>query len=181
MSTVETNMYGTHPDAQEAAKAYESPEEYAEQGDTRVVRNLQFSYLAHVGDNLDGTPVLQPVDCPRDTELDVNNIGLIALRRGEKFHEFYTTRELSAIRSTGTATPITASTNVSDLGEHELAEWLATGKDGSAFTIDEVLETVGTDKDLANRMLAAENVRSDGDPRKGLEVGLTAIIEAENQ
>jgi hypothetical protein len=35
----------------------------------------------------------------------------------------------------------------------------------------------GTDKDLAHRLLAAENVATDGDPRKGVEAGLTAIIE----
>lgn len=180
MSATETNLYGTHPSLK-TDEPYESPEAYADQGDTRVIRNIQFSYLAHTGDNPDGTPVLTPVDIPRDTEVNVDDIGLIALKRGEKFHEFYTTKELEAIKRSGAPVEVNAEANLSDLGSFELSEWLATNDPdtGRPWTINAVLERVGDDKDLANRMLEAENVRSDGDPRDGLVKGLTAVIEAE--
>jgi hypothetical protein len=73
----------------------------------------------------------------------------------------------------------TGTETVSELGEYELAEWLAGEAEGQtkAPTQAEVLEEVGDDKDLAHRMLQAENIRADGDPRKGLEVGLTRIIQ----
>lgn len=173
-------LYGTPKGG--ATEDYESPEEYAGQGDTRVVRDLQFSYLAIVGQNPDGTPVLQPVDCPRDTELSIEEMGQLALEKGESNHSFYYDAELERLRATGTpAAPVTSAADVSALGAHELAEWLRSGKDGSAFSINEVMDKVGDDSDLAQRMLEAENIATDGDPRAGLEKGLTTIIERESQ
>jgi hypothetical protein len=172
------NLYGTPTDLSAGVdESYESPSEYADQGDTRKIRDLSFSYLAETQDAA-GNTVRVPVDLPRDREVTIEQIGLLALAKGEANHSFYTTLELE--RQTGRAsTDVSATANVSEMGEHELSDWLLTDNPdtGRPWTINEVLEQVGTDKDLANRMLAAENIRTSGDPRRGLEVGLTEIIE----
>lgn len=176
MSAVETNLYGTHPALpHEQDGGYESPDEYADQGDTRVVRNLQFSYLAAtVG--LDGNQVLTPIDLPRNSEVNVDQIGLLALQRGEKHHEFYTTKERDALEhpaaSEEAVQAAITSGNISELGEYELAEWIKETEP----TINDILDLVGDDKEFAHRMLQAENIATDGEPRKGLEAGLSGII-----
>lgn len=176
----EVALYGKSDDQlMTDAGGYESPDEYAEQGDTRVIRDLSFGYLVEVTDPA-GNKGLEPRDALRDTEVTVDQIGLTALIKGEKYHSFYTTAELNRKSTTGTeAVPVAAEANLSELGEFELAEWLATDnpETGNQWTINDVLERVGTDKDLAQRMLQAENIARDGDPRDGLVKGLTKIIE----
>lgn len=160
---------------------YETPEEYDEQGDTRVIRDLMFSYTIATTDPA-GNDVLEPREAYRNEEVTIEQIGLIALEKGERLHSFYTTAELEAIRSggsiSGTGRVSLPKAGLSELGEYELAEWLsgdAAGQDGPP-TINEVLEAVDHDKELAHRMLQAENIRSDNDPRKGLESGLHKVI-----
>ena len=183
MSTTEQSALYGKPVEHEALAAgeYQSPEEYADQGDERVVRDLSFSYLVATKDAA-GNDVLTPQDASRDTTVTVDQIGLVALEKGEKYHSFYTSEELARIRAGGRADAAPGSTGtatISELGEFELSEWLAGEAEGQtkAPTVDQVLETVGDDKDLAHRMLQAENIRADGDPRKGLEAGLTRIIQ----
>lgn len=166
------------------AGGYTSPDDYKDQGDTRKVRDLSFSYIVAIEDPATGGQVLQPRDVPRDTEVSIKQIGLDALMKGERNHSFYTSEELKRLSATGREVePVAASTDISELGEFELAEWLDTQnpETGRKWTINEVLEQVGTDKDLANRMLQAENVARDGDPRDGLVQGLTRIIEGDGQ
>jgi len=163
------------------AGGYESPDEYDEQGDTRVIRDISFAYLVEVKDP-SGNSVLESRDALRDAVVTVDQIGLAALMKGEKWHSFYTTAELARKNQTGDASePVEAEANLSELGEFELAEWLATNnpETGRVWTIDDVLERVGDDKDLANRMLAAENIAQDGDPRDGLVKGLNRIISGD--
>lgn len=172
--TEEMELYGKHPvhGATAHGEPYESPEAYADQGDTRVTRDLVFSYLAPTGEDGNGNPILTPVDLPRDSEVTIDQIGLIALKKGEANHSFYTTEELERRNNPGaSAVEITSATNFSELGEYELAEWITNEQP----TIDQVLEKVGDDKDLAHRMLQAENIATNGEPRKGLEAGLQAI------
>jgi hypothetical protein len=180
-TTEQSALYGKPVEHEALASGeYNSPEEYADQGDERVVRDLVFSYLVAVTDAA-GNEVLTPQDVSRDTTVTVEQIGLVALEKGEKYHSFYTSDELKRIQSGGRAESgdATGTETVSELGEYELAEWLAGEAEGQtkAPTQAEVLEEVGDDKDLAHRMLQAENIRADGDPRKGLEVGLTRIIQ----
>src|SRR4051812_23597671 len=176
MSTKETELYGQHPvhsALQSADSPYESPEEYADQGDTRVVRDLLFSYLANTGEDAAGNLILQPVDIPRDREVTVDQIGLLGLKKGEDNHSFYTTEELRQRETGGAATATAPVTDISEAGEYELAEWIQNEKP----TINEVLERVGDDKELAHRMLQAENIATGGEPRKGLEEALRLVIQ----
>lgn len=159
---------------------YTSPDEYADQGDTRVVRDLMFSYTVELEAG-GGATVISATEAMRGDEVTTEQIGQLALQKGEANHSFYTTKELDAIRNPGASREEAASFSgdVSDLGEYELAEWLTTPtqETGAKPTINEVLEEVGDDKEYAHRMLQAENIATDGDPRKGLEAGLTRIIQ----
>lgn len=170
-------LYGSDDALTEEATSYKSPAAYNDQGDTRCVRDVMFSYLVATKDAA-GNDILSSRDAPRGTYLRTDQIGLIKLKMGEENNSFYTTDQLEALEGTGSETPpVAADTDLTSLGEYELAQWLQTGKDGGAFTVDEVLEAVGNDKDLANRMLAAENIATQNDPRAGVEKGLTVIIE----
>lgn len=171
-------LHGSDDFAETEAVKYKSPKEFKSQDDTRVIRDLQFSYTVETTDAA-GNSVIVSRLADRDAEVRVDQIGLLALKKGEDNHSFYTDDELDRKSRTGRETAAPAEdTDISSLGEVELAEWLQTGKGGKPFTMDEVLEAVGDDKDLAHRMLAAENIASDGDPRAGLEKGLTSIIES---
>lgn len=57
----------------------------------------------------------------------------------------------------------------------ELEEWLTDERP----TVAEVLSRAGSDPDLAQRLLDAEDAATGGDPRRGVEAGLLKVIEAE--
>lgn len=177
----EANLHGRAVQYDALKSGYSSPGEYADQGDTRMVRDLQFAYTV-VQQDAAGNDIVTATSVDRNAVVTTEQIGLIALQKGESNHSFYTTEELDRINKTGqAATPVTAEANLSELGEHELAEWLQTPDPatGREPTINAILERVGEDKDLAQRMLAAENIASKDEPRSGLEKGLTVIIEQE--
>lgn len=162
-------------------EGYQPLEEYADQGDTRTIRDLLFGYTV-ISTDPAGNEMVVAADAFRNEEVTIEEIGLLNLAKGEANHSFYTTAELERLRSGGTTgVPITADVNVSELGEYELSEWLETANPdtGRPWAINDILEQVGEDKDLAHRMLQAENIRSDGDPRAGLEQGLTRIIQGD--
>lgn len=171
-------LYGSDDFLTEELSEYKSPKEYAGQGDTRVVRNLIFTYIVEVPSPDGVGSVRHPREAARGTELTIDQMGTIGLKKGEESHAFYTSDELDMMERTGSESVAASEVeDISSLGEQELAEWITEGKDGGAWSADEVLEAVGNDKELAHRMLAAENIASDGDPRKGLTAGLTRIIE----
>jgi hypothetical protein len=149
---------------------YKTSDEYKGQGDTRKVKALSFRYFAETED-ASGNKMLHSVEVARDQEVTADQIGSIALAMGEREGLFYTDKELKG-PSTSSADSGEAFDPAS-AGEFELAEWLKNDKP----TINEVLEVVNDDKDLAHRMLQAENIATEGDPRSGLEAGLTSIIE----
>jgi hypothetical protein len=173
-----TKLHGK-PRQAKGLEGYTSPDEYAGQGDTRIVRDLMFSYMAEYKDPA-GVAVLEPVDVMRGAELGVDEMGLLALEKGERHHSFYTDAERKTLESGGDPSkPASLSEeSVSEMGEFELSEYIGgNNPTGKALNVDETVALAGTDKDLAHRLLAAENVATDGDPRKGVEAGLTAIIE----
>ncbi len=165
------DLYGKTSATLASEGDYKSPKQYSDQGDTRVVKNHGFRYLALQGEDAAGNPVLTPVNLNRGETVTVDQIGKLALMQGENIGAFYTQDELDVLAGKKAAPQ--AVEDLSSAGEFELAEWIKNDKP----TVDEVLEKVGDDKDLANRMLQAENIATDGDPRKGVELGLTAIIE----
>lgn len=63
--------------------------------------------------------------------------------------------------------------NVVDASDDELVDWI----EDESPTVAEVVEAANNDPESARRLLAAEDSVTDGEPRKGVEEGLTAIIE----
>jgi len=167
-------LHGVDPTAAET-EGYESPEEYADQGDDRVVRALRFLYTVQTEDPA-GMKVVEPREALSGETVTLDQIGLIAQMKGEKAHSFYTTEERERIEAGANPDqPLSPGEggDVSSLGEYELAEYIKENN----LTVNETVGLAGTDKDLAHRLLQAENIATDGEPRKGVEAGLTAIIE----
>jgi hypothetical protein len=170
-------LYGKPKTA--VAEEYEASDEYAEQGDERVIRDLRFAYTVATKDAA-GNDVFGTEEAVRGDVVTVDQIGLAGLELGERHHSFYTDTELNRLKTSGAeSAPLAGDEDITVLGAYELAEWLETNnpETGRPWAINAILEQVGNDKDLAQRMLEAENIRSDGDPREGLVQGLTAIIE----
>src|SRR5262252_6747489 len=167
-------LHGVDPTAAET-EGYESPDEYDGQGDDRVVRNLRFLYTVQTEDPA-GMKVVEPREALAGETVTLDQIGQIALMKGEKSHAFYTTEERERIEAGANPDqPLSPAEggDVSSLGEYELAEYIKENN----LTVNETVGLAGTDKDLAHRLLQAENIATDGEPRKGVEAGLTAIIE----
>ena len=173
-------LHGADPMATAGAE-YEIPDEYADQGDTRVVRFARFLYTVAVADPT-GLTVVEPKEALAGEEVTLEQIGLIAQMKGEKAHAFYTSEErerMEAGENPDEPLSLSSSGDVSSLGEYELAEYIkGSNPDSKELTVSETVALAGGDKDLAYRLLQAENIATDGEPRKGVEAGLNSIIES---
>jgi hypothetical protein len=172
-------LHGADPNT---SQDYETSEEYSGQGDTRVVRALRLLYTVGVEDP-SGNTVLEAREAFQGDEVTLDQIGLLAQMKGEKSHSFYTDDERERLES-GQDPDSSASSgggggDISSMGEYELAEYIkGQNPDGKELTVNETIALAGDDKDLAERLLQAENIATDGEPRKGVEAGLTSIIES---
>jgi len=169
-------LHGADPNA--SAGDYDSPDEYSGQGDDRIVRALSLAYTVATEDP-SGMKSVELREAKRGETVTLEQIGLLALKKGESSHAFYTDDEREAIEegrdpdaSSGSAGA--SGGTISELGEYELAEHIK----NENLTVQQTVDLAGGDKDLAHRLLQAENIATDGEPRKGVETGLTAIIEA---
>jgi hypothetical protein len=169
-------LYGADP-SQTEGEGYEVPEEYSGQGDTRIVRALRFLYVVAVQDPT-GTTVLEPREAVAGEEVSLEQIGLSAQMKGESSHAFYTDDEREALEAGSDPDAEAGSdadgSDVGALGEYELAEHIKTNN----LTVNETIALANGDPDMAHRVLQAENIATDGEPRKGVEQGLTSIIES---
>jgi hypothetical protein len=160
------------------AEDYEGSDDYS--GDTRIVRDLLFSYTVAEEDP-SGVVTIQTADARRGDELSLDDMGLLAQAKGERSHSFYTDEEREILEAGGNPDAPAGATgegSVSDMGEYELAEYIkGANPSGKQLNVDETVSLASGDKDLAHRLLQAENIATDGDPRAGVEKGLTAIIE----
>lgn len=174
-------MADLHGKSPEVDEEYETPDDYSGQGDDRMIRVLSFLYTVEV-ETPDGMAnVIEAREAKRNDVVTLEQIGLIAQQKGEKDHSFYTTdeRELVEAGRNPDETSTATSGDVSDMGEFELSEYIkGANPTGKELTVNETVALAGTDKDLAHRLLQAENIATDGEPRKGVEAGLTTIIES---
>jgi hypothetical protein len=167
-------LHGKDPAIAEA-EDYTSPEEYSGQGDDRIVRNLRFMYTVQYEDDAGNTLVSAQEALQGDT-VTLEQIGQLGLKKGEESHAFYTSEERERIEAGGSPDePLALGSggDVSTMGEYELSEYIKTNN----LTVSDTIALAGGDKDLAHRVLQAENIATDGEPRKGVETGLTSIIE----
>lgn len=122
------------------------------------------------------------------------------IARGEKLGAFFSDEESQAIedgtyrgpaydqlrsnagnpgegsqQALGAGTP-----DISGMSDEQIAELIQNGNDGQGLNVAETVALAGNDKDLAEKVLDAEIIASESDPRKGVEKGLEAIISRAN-
>lgn len=182
----ELDLYGSDLTHTRLREGYETDEAYAKQGDTRIVKALLFPvHVKTASPMFPGAEVFQERLLHRGDKVTVQELGLIALEKGERLGAFYTDAELEAAGNTPSG-PIKVSSeeldedpSLSEFGSHELVLWLS-GSDGNKPpTVPEVIEAVGSDKDLAKRVIEAEKERDKDDPRSSLIDALTKIAESD--
>jgi hypothetical protein len=169
-----SELYGKDTTAEEAGE-YESPEEYSGQGDDRIIKNLSFIYEV-ASEDAAGNRVITGKEARHGETVTLEQMGLLGQMKGEGSGAFYTTEERERIEAgQNPDEPLSSGEggDLSSMGEYELAEYIKSNN----LTVNDTVALAGTDKDMAHRVLQAENIATDGEPRKGVEAGLTAIIE----
>lgn len=163
-------------------------------GDTRKVKHLQFPF-SQVGPHPTNpdAQVLRSRVALRDQVVPISAMTKYDLDRGEALGSFYSDEELAresaGFDAGGGAESDEEFVVLGEAGEAELAEYIRSDNPtGKRLIIDETLALVNDDSvapdqrvDFAKRLLAAESIATDGDPRDGVVNGLNAIIERENQ
>lgn len=161
---------------------YQVAEEYANQeGEGRVVKFLLYTALVDMEDPARPDVMVrverlykQGETVPADVLSDYN------LERGERLGAFFTDAEMDAGAHEApgvleSAPPATEPPAFSEMSESELAEYIMSNKPNVGDTI----AMAGGDADAARRLLEAEHIATDGEPRAGVVKGLNAVIEEE--
>lgn len=165
---------------------FQSSEDYAEQDESRTVKHLLFTY--HViapSPMIPGEEIIMEKTARRGDEIYLDELGTMYLARGEQLGAFFTDEELAAFEKAGVDPANTGElpqgqieaaegegVNFKELGAPEMAEYL----EDNQPNVDETLALVEGDADAARRLLEAENIVTDNDPRAGVEKGIERII-----
>jgi hypothetical protein len=148
----------------------------------RTVKHLGFWYMVEIEDRFHPGRTYwvertarqgETIDIPREEDVT----------RGDEIHAFVTEEDLkkqeaeakaeqSPILSDGTDTGTEEVDSVSVMSDDELVTWIKEDKP----TAHEVVDAAEGDPNLARRLLDAEDAATDGDSRKSVISGLTAII-----
>jgi len=174
----EMSIYGKDTSVSEL-EGYESPDEYANQGDTRTVKHLMFPWLVASPNpaHADGPDVLKERVANQGEQVTIEELGPMALERGERLGSFYTDAELEALAQGEAggegeeAAPAELAAG-DEMGVHELAQHIETNHPN----VDETVALAKGDPEAAKRVLEAEGIATGGDPRAGVSKGLAAII-----
>jgi hypothetical protein len=159
----------------ESLADYESPDEYANQADTRTIKHLMFPWMVESANpaHADGPNVLKERVAVQGEVVTLEELGTLALEKGERLGSFYTDAELAG---PPTATPLAAggeaASNTSEWGVPELVQYIETNKPN----VDDTVALAQGDPEAAKRVLEAETEATDGDPRAGVTKGLAAVI-----
>lgn len=160
----------------------------------RTIKFRLFNYWEETGEkDVAGNPVLvarlvsfgETVDIPRDEDV----------KRGEKLGAFFSAEDAKAIKAGTYSGPQAAllsgrpqasgEAQVQDLGEIDVAsasaEEIAEFINENRLNVQETLDLAGDDPDLAEKVLDAEGLATDSDPRVGVERGLEAIMARASQ
>jgi hypothetical protein len=167
--------------------AYEVAEEFkGQKGKGRIVKHLIFTAQIETENPMfPGTMMRSERLYRLNEEVPVEVLDDYNLSRGESLGSFYTDEELAqgvpqaAALETGAAQITEMSSagagNFSEMGEAELADYLIQNRP----TVDETVRMAGNDPDTAQRLLEAEHIATEDEPRAGVVKGLNAIIESE--
>lgn len=154
---------------------YQPRPEYANQKNSRTVKFLLYTTVPDPSKMKPGEVVPNEVLYRQGTEIPLDQIDDYNLRRGETLGAFFTDAELDV--ATEPKGEQQEAQNFSEMGEVELAEYIRENKPNVGDTVD----MAGGDVDTAKRLLEAEHMATDGDPRSGVINGLNAIIEKGNE
>ena len=160
-------------------EGYESPDDFAEQGDTRTIKHLMFPFLVESPNPSmpDAGPVLKERTLKQGETVTTEELGPLALERGERLGSFYTDAELKALEAGEATVEGEAAAQLEagagdEMGVHELAEYI----EQNHPNVDDTIALAKGDPEAAQRVLEAEGIATGGDPRAGVTKGLTAII-----
>lgn len=148
-------------------------------GDTRKVRHLQFPYMRTRPNPVDpdGKPLLVGAVARQNDVLNVSDLTKYDLYRGEQAGSFYSDEELALPQPTAAE----AGTDLAVMSSEELAEVIqGRNEKGSRLNVGETVALAGDNPDLAERLLEAETIATDDDPRDGVIEGLQRVIENAN-
>ena len=135
--------------------------------------------------NGDGTPLMQlklktaqfgeKVDIPRDEDLRrLEHFGAIATE--EEQADLDAKADQTALEQLGTEES-SGGEDLSGKSAEDLATWI----DETKPTVNDMLQAAHDDPDLAERLLDAENLATNNDPRAGVVNGLEKIMADRNQ
>jgi hypothetical protein len=184
----ELDLYGKDQTHDKLKSGYKTHADYEGQGDTRVVKALMFPvHVRTASPMFPDAEVVKERILTRGDKASVEELGLIALEKGERLHAFFTTAELKAGGQNALpAAPVQVNSEELDngpkydeMGAHELVAWLA-GESADTPTVPEIREIVGQDSDFAKRVIEAENTRDPENPRKSLVDALTKVAESKD-
>jgi hypothetical protein len=161
----------------ESLADYESSDEYADQPDTRTIKHLMFPWMVEAPNpaHSDGPNVLKERVAKQGDVVTIEELGTLALEKGERLGSFYTDAELknpaTPAQLPAGATEESASTS-SEWGVPELVQYIETNKPN----VDDTVALAQGDPEAAKRVLDAEAEATGGDPRAGVTKGLAAVI-----
>jgi hypothetical protein len=104
--------------------------------------------------------------------VSIEELGPLALERGERLGSFYTDAELAGPATAEAAAVGETASNTSEWGVPELVQYIETNKPN----VDDTIALAQGDPEAAKRVLEAEDEATGGDPRSGVTKGLTAVI-----
>ena len=167
---------------------FSSSDDYDGQSDSRTVKDLLYTYhVVSPSPMIPGEEVIVEKTARRGESIPLEELGTYYLARGEQLGSFFTDDELEAMQQQGIDPTAPAGTvpeaiqpaegeggggNFAELGTHEMAEYLEQNQPN----VDETLALVEGDPEAAKRLLEAENIVTDNDPRAGVERGVQRII-----
>jgi hypothetical protein len=186
-ATQSLDLYGKDLTHDRLKSGYKTHDDYEGQGDTRIVKALMMPVHVRVASPMfPDAEVIQERLLTRGDKVTAEELGLLALEKGERLHAFFTTAELRAggVRALPAGAVVVSSDQldgdpaVSELGAHELVDWLS-GTNGETPTVQDILDKVGQDADFAKRVIEAEKTRDADNPRKTLLGPLTKVAEGD--
>jgi len=162
---------------------YEVAEEYKGQsGEGRIVKHLLFTALMPVPNPAQPDQEIWVEKLfKRGEEIPADMLDDATLERGERLGSFFTDEELEEGQNQREPGPAPAmqlteagEPAFDEMSESELAEYIRQNRPN----VGETVLMSQNDPDTAKRLLEAEHMATDGEPRAGVVKGLNEIIDS---
>jgi hypothetical protein len=161
----------------ESLADYESPEEFS--GDTRTIKHLLFPWMVETESPMfPGETILTERTAKQGDEVSVEELGPLALEKGERLGAFFTDAELAAQEEAEAPAAVAAPEGEpGQMSVDELAQYI----EEHHPNVDQTIALADNDPEQALKVLDAETQATSGVPRAGVEKGLEAIIARSTQ